>query len=380
MRNMKRLLFLLFIIALVFPMKAGVGTHWTFNDHMACSLNATIELFVNGESIRHEDYTQYYELGAFVDDECRSSYLPDETPELFGGGYLYQMTIYSEVTQGEEIYFRLFDHLSGQELDVTSSTTIVFIENYSYGDALEPYAIYLTIESVPTYYSILAYANPEEGGGINGAGSYEEGATCTLTATAKDGYSFDNWTKNGTIVSTESVYSFIVYESEEYVANFSLNSYIISASAYPALGGIITGTGTYNYGETATLIITPNTNYTFRNWTENGTIVSENETFSFVVTDNRSLTANLNYYDNIEDISSNSLVVYPNPSSGKFFIESEFVINQIEIYDLSGKLLYHISAHSDKIEIDISNFLSGIYTINFLSSDYSYKKKLFVIH
>jgi len=67
--------------------------------------------------------------------------------------------------------------------------------------------------------------NPEEAGTVSGAGNYEPQSTVTLTATANEGYTFINWTKNDTVVSTEASYSFTVTESATYVANFSLDAY-----------------------------------------------------------------------------------------------------------------------------------------------------------
>ena len=50
--------------------------------------------------------------------------------------------------------------------------------------------------------------------------TYYEGATCTVTASANEGYRFVNWTENGTAVSTEATYSFTVDGDRELVANF----------------------------------------------------------------------------------------------------------------------------------------------------------------
>ena len=69
-------------------------------------------------------------------------------------------------------------------------------------------------------YDITATANPTEGGTVSGAGSYETGQTCTLTATANPGYAFAYWTKNGTPVSSQASYTFLVTENATYVANF----------------------------------------------------------------------------------------------------------------------------------------------------------------
>lgn len=72
----------------------------------------------------------------------------------------------------------------------------------------------------PNTYNITATANPSAGGTVTGSGSYDEGTTCTLTATANTGYVFNNWTKNGTEVSSNAIYNFTVAEAGDYVANF----------------------------------------------------------------------------------------------------------------------------------------------------------------
>ena len=68
--------------------------------------------------------------------------------------------------------------------------------------------------------AITATANPSEGGTVSGGGNYAQGHTCTLTATANDKYVFLNWTRNGSIVSWLSTYSFTVNTAANYVANF----------------------------------------------------------------------------------------------------------------------------------------------------------------
>ena len=73
----------------------------------------------------------------------------------------------------------------------------------------------------PTLLGVSASINPEGAGTVIGAGFFGEGDICTLTATANQGYTFLNWTKDGTVISTEATYSFSVTESATYVANFS---------------------------------------------------------------------------------------------------------------------------------------------------------------
>ena len=75
------------------------------------------------------------------------------------------------------------------------------------------------ISELPTY-TITASASPTAGGSVSGGGTYIQNSTCTLTATANSGYTFVNWTKNGTQVSTNASYTFTVTGNAEYVAHF----------------------------------------------------------------------------------------------------------------------------------------------------------------
>ena len=91
-------------------------------------------------------------------------------------------------------------------------------------------------------YDITVSANPADGGTVTGTGTYDTGSTATLVATANEGYTFTNWTRNGVAVSTNATYSFTVNaaNSGAYIANFTLNSYTITATAIPAEGGMVT--------------------------------------------------------------------------------------------------------------------------------------------
>ena len=144
----------------------------------------------------------------------------------------------------------------------------------------------------PVSYTVTAEANPEEGGTVEGAGTYYHGATATLTATANEHYYFVNWTVDGEEVSAEDSFSFEVTEAADYVANFALYDFDIVLSANPEEGGSVDGQGNFYYGETITVTATPSLGYHFVSWTENDTEVSTEAEYSFTVTGDRSLTAN----------------------------------------------------------------------------------------
>lgn len=148
-------------------------------------------------------------------------------------------------------------------------------------------------------FTITATAEPEEGGTVDGSGGYNNGDECTLTATANEGYTFINWTKDGTVVSTNPVYTFTVTETATYLANFQVQSYIITVSADQDEGGSVEGGGTYEYGQSCTVHATEANGYHFVNWTENGEQVSSDEEYTFTVTRDRDLVAHFTSQDYI---------------------------------------------------------------------------------
>jgi len=140
-------------------------------------------------------------------------------------------------------------------------------------------------------YNVNVSASPSEGGTVMGGGVFQSGASCTVTATANTGYTFANWTENGSVVSSSASYTFTVNANRTLVANFTAQSYTISVSANPSAGGSVTGGGTYNYGDDCTVVATANSGYTFTNWKEGGSVVSSEASYSFTVTGNRTLEA-----------------------------------------------------------------------------------------
>lgn len=129
-------------------------------------------------------------------------------------------------------------------------------------------------------FTVMASANPNDGGTVSGGGTYDSGDSCTVTATAVEGHTFTNWTENNVEVSTSASYTFTVSGNRTLVANFSLNQYTVELDVAPSAGGTVTGNGTYNYGSNVNLTATPATGYQFVNWTSGGTVVSTNANYT----------------------------------------------------------------------------------------------------
>ncbi|MBC7382612.1 MAG: T9SS type A sorting domain-containing protein [Bacteroidia bacterium] len=84
----------------------------------------------------------------------------------------------------------------------------------------------------------------------------------------------------------------------------------------------------------------------------------------------------------INEISDNNFQIdlYPNPNQGKFTVYSNQGIISLEIYDISGKLLFKYEPSTDKNKIEvISNLEDGYYYLK-LYSEKSISIKKFIVH
>ena len=272
------------------------GNHWTpntapYEDNMTLTGVVLINYV--------EQQTTALEVGVFCGEECRGSarlafFAPTQR-------YVVQVVVYGE--SGDELSFRLYDHVLNEELDLVAPDAVIFTGD-SYGSLQSPYVL-----SFRESYAITVEANPEVGGTVSGAGIYVYGTTATLGATANEGYHFVNWTKDNEAVSTEASYSFTVTEALTFVANFELNSYEITAEANPIEGGTVAGAGVYNHFDTCTLTAMVNEGYHFLNWTLDSLVVSTDTIFSFEVIGAASYVANF-------ELNSYEITATANPEEG----------------------------------------------------------------
>ena len=293
-------LFILSVLALLTSFLSA-QTHWTPIDPPGSSgLTATIIGVVEFEG--EEQHSSQLEVGVFHGDECRGTGM---TSTVALGKNLVFLTVYG--ISGEEDTFKVFDHSTNSELDMTCSQVYVYQDDVNTGSIPSPY----TINFLYSHFEINASASPAAGGTVTGSGTYDRNAPVTLSASANTGYTFTKWTKDGTQVSTSATYSFAATLSTkgDYVAHFESNSYEITVSANPTAGGTVSGAGNYNHGATATLTATANTGYTFTNWTKGGTVVSTNATYSFPVIEAGDYVANFT-------LKSYEVTVSANPTAG----------------------------------------------------------------
>lgn len=125
----------------------------------------------------------------------------------------------------------------------------------------------ITVTESKTYTAIFAineYAIAATGyanGTIEGTGTYTHGQTVTLTASAATGYHFNGWGDG----NSDNPRTFEATEAKNLTPSFAINTYTVSVGVE---NGTVTGAGTYNHGQTATLTATANSGYEFSSWSD----------------------------------------------------------------------------------------------------------------
>ena len=80
-------------------------------------------------------------------------------------------------------------------------------------------------------FEVTVTADPEEGGEVDGDGTYDCGSKVTVEATPADCYDFGGWYEGETLVSEEAEYTFTVTEDVDLVAKFTIKTYVVTSTA-----------------------------------------------------------------------------------------------------------------------------------------------------
>lgn len=184
-------------------------------------------------------------------------------------------------------------------LSATAKTGYVFVNWTEGGVIVSSTALFafpaaanrtLVANFQPTYQLTLTSSSTTMGT-VAGAGTFIIGSSVTATANAKPGYVFINWTEGANIVSTTPGYTFTLISQRALIAHFAIGFTVTTNSSFTP-GGSVSGGGGYATGGVVTLLATPSAGYQFTGWTENGAVVSSNNSFSFIASANRTLLAN----------------------------------------------------------------------------------------
>ena len=318
-------------------------TNWTENGNVV-SPDANYTFIVNGNRTLVANFTQQqFTITATAN--------PSDGGNVTGGGtYTYgqQCTLTATPATGYD-FVRWTKN--GQQASTNANYTFTVTESATYVAQFQ-------LQS----FTISVSANPDDAGSVSGNGTYNYGASCTVVATPTQAYNFINWTENGVEVSNELSYTFTVDANRSLVANFEASIVEIKATVDPEVAASITGTGTYNYGDEVTLTLARNEDWAFVSWTEDGEVVSEEMTYVFTITRDRTLVANFEYTVGLVEQQA-EINVYPNPTKGEVTLDGAG-IDHIRIVNLYGQTVYSAKAEGEQIHLDLTNFAKGIYMMH----------------
>ncbi len=146
---------------------------------------------------------------------------------------------------------------------------------------------------------VTVSTSPSAGGIASGSGTFASGSSETVTATANSGYSFVNWTENGSIVSSSASYNFTLNANQALVANFAIKVNPKLTISSPKSGQsvsnallVVTGTVTdkvavddvyYQLNGGIWTLATPGNSWS--NWTASGALIPGANTISAYAVD-----------------------------------------------------------------------------------------------
>lgn len=117
-------------------------------------------------------------------------------------------------------------------------------------------------------FGIHAVANDTAYGSVSGGGIFAAGDEATLTASAKEGYVFSQWSDG----NTDNPRTITVSTDLTLTAVFEiLTVATVQVTASPAYRGTVSGGGEYPAGSEVTISATPNKGYLFSKWDDDNT-------------------------------------------------------------------------------------------------------------
>lgn len=131
-----KLLLLLPLLAGFYTAKAD-GEHWTWNPHQYPN-NSIFVAVITIDDV--EQRSDQLEIAAFYEETCRGSVMCQYEPRK--DRYYAYLIVNGD--SGMELNFRLWDHVSDSELDVTCGITYTFQPDESYGLPSNPYVFPFT--------------------------------------------------------------------------------------------------------------------------------------------------------------------------------------------------------------------------------------------
>lgn len=332
-----------------------------------------------GSNLHNSSDIDYYKIN------LNSGYNYTITPRLHdsynsGNGNTYSVDAKFAYSTDGVNWSEFYDDVMSGNISIENGGTVYFCVIPYYDGKIGTYLLSASITrtQITNSYTVSVTANPSNGGSVSGGGTYNQGTSCTVHASANTGYSFVNWTENGNQVSTNANYTFTVNGNRNLVANFAQSTYTIQASA--GANGIITPSGTINVAQGAnqSFSMIPNTGYEVQNVYIDGNSVGALTSYTFTnVNANHQIYVTFIQVDSMEENNDVEIAVYPNPTSSELTVEYEG-LNHIRIVSPLGQIVYDTDVDCNQVHIDLSGMIKGVYIVQIEANGLQTTRKIIV--
>ncbi len=287
---------------------------------------------------------------------------------IFNEGYELLLTAYPELYNAFVKWT-----INGEEV-FEPATTITISENTT-----------IVAEFIGTHLLTVltngeGYVNPD-------AGYYtvNDGSEVSLYANPELGYVFEKWIVAGDEYYTQYI-TFDVIEDMIAVAYFiptMEEQHAVEISVSGVGGTTIPPAGEYLYvdGSILALNAVPNENYLFQKWNING-IETTNNPVNLTVTGEFTAVA---YFTEIPSVVQGAAIknlcnIFPNPSDGNAEVTSNEIINEITVFDITGKMSFQIKdVNSKNYALFLNEYKPGVYLVNVLTDSGSSTFKMQIL-
>ena len=83
------------------------------------------------------------------------------------------------------------------------------------------------------------------------------------------------------------------------------------------------------------------------------------------------------YSDGVNEQETNSVAVFPNPTSSRFTIEAEG-LNHVSVFNTMGQKVYEINCQAESVDIDL-NVEAGVYMVRVATANGEVTKRITVL-
>ena len=205
--------------------------------------NASRSVTITGDAA----YTATFEANSY---DITVLSVDESTGTVSGSGlYKYATTQTISATPAEHYHFQKWNDGNTEN---PRSITIAGTATYTATFVLDTFALAITVNNATM-------------GTTSGSGDYAYNSLAIAQATPNYGYVFKKWNDG----NTDNPRSVVITQNTNYVANFVLDTFNITASSNDVAKGTVTGSGKYPYNTDAILSANAVQHYHFVKWNDN---------------------------------------------------------------------------------------------------------------